>query len=189
MRRYGIEKISDRMEQVLRARDKRGVGSLCIFDIDRFKSVNDTYGHPKGDEVLRKVGEILSKGYKSEAVSVTPRKLDVICRWGGEEFIAYLDQTDEAGAVVFAERISKAVQDLEFNVGRSGETFKVTVTMGIVGFNTESLGNLPYGTNMLEHHLSFADKALYEGKETGRNRIVVYKDDGYDILETGASRA
>ncbi len=91
--------------------------------------------------------------------------------------------------MIFAERISKAVQDLEFEDVEGVDRFRVSVTMGIVGFTTESLRKLPSGTDVLEHCLSRADGALYEGKETGRNRIVVCKDGGqYEIFETGTPR-
>ena len=105
----------------------------------------------------------------------TPRRIDVPCRWGGEEFIMLFDETNEAGAASAAERISAAIKKLRFRDGNSGEEFGITVTIGMVGVKTAEVRELPRETDLLAHYFELADRALYFGKRNGRDQIVTYE--------------
>lgn len=127
--------------------------TLIMFDIDHFKRFNDTYGHAAGDEVLRQVGQ---------AVQATQRGSDVNGRTGGEEFALLLDATDVDGAQQFAERLRKALRELRFeNIDSDAG---ITVSLGIALWD---------GETSLEALLNRADKAMYEAKQKGRDRVEV----------------
>ena len=123
--------------------------SVILIDIDYFKKVNDTYGHPVGDEVLKQFAKIL----KSNA-----RITDTVGRWGGEEFMIIASETDSVGATKFATIIKKAINEHDFpKVG------KVTASFG--------LSQISVGDSV-ENVVNRADLALYSAKETGRNKVV-----------------
>ncbi|WP_117193942.1 PleD family two-component system response regulator [Rhizobium terrae] len=129
--------------------------SVCITDIDRFKSVNDTYGHDAGDEVLREfAGRIRS----------TVRGADLACRYGGEEFVVVMPDTDAAAAAAIAERLRSIVESHPFALKTAGVMLNITASLGIA-CNT-------HGAETPEQLLKQADRALYEAKNSGRNRVV-----------------
>jgi len=144
-------------EEFLRASRHKTAISLLLGDIDYFKQVNDTYGHPAGDAVLKAVAETLTKA---------ARKIDLVARYGGEEFAVLLAQTDGAQAAVFAERIRKAVAEMKV-VWQRG-TIAVTISIGIAT-NMEDADNR-------ERLIAAADRALYAAKHGGRNRAVCHDD-------------
>ncbi len=123
--------------------------SVVLMDLDHFKSVNDTYGHQKGDEVLQGFAAILEKNR---------RKSDLMGRWGGEEFIAILPKNDAAAASFQAERIRQQVEKSDFGLGRA-----VTASFGVATAKADE------STDQL---LQRADEALYRAKGAGRNRVV-----------------
>lgn len=127
--------------------------SLILTDIDHFKSVNDTYGHPTGDTVLRGVAQILRR---------VARDTDVVARYGGEEFALVMPETDSAGAQVIAERIREAVMSEIFQTDQG--PLKVTISLGIATF--------PDAANEKQAIIDLADQCLYFAKRHGRNRTV-----------------
>lgn len=133
-------------------RQQKGVG-LLLFDLDRFKKLNDTYGHPAGDAALRETARVLEDHL---------RRGDFAARYGGEEFVAILPDTDENAALQVAERIRKAIEndDLMFEGTRIKRTSSIGVAMSSGEVTPAAL-------------IEAADKALYEAKESGRNRVVV----------------
>lgn len=126
--------------------------SVVLFDVDHFKRVNDTWGHPVGDEVLTKVGEILR--------SHTREQVDTAARYGGEEFVLLLPETDLSGAQHVAEKISARLREHAFVV--NGQTFTVTQSVGIAQVVEGDTG----------WALKVADRNLYQAKREGRDRIV-----------------
>lgn len=139
---------------VTEANQKQKPLSLLVSDIDYFKSINDTYGHNVGDTVLQEFANRL----KSNA-----RSMDLVCRFGGEEFVIVMPDTDLALAYTIAERLRKAVADKPFVVD-SERKVDITASMGIASLEGE--GDTPIA--LLER----ADKALYRAKRDGRNRVV-----------------
>jgi diguanylate cyclase (GGDEF)-like protein len=139
--------------------------SLLLLDVDFFKRYNDTYGHPAGDECLRKVGTALR--------SAVQRTEDIVARYGGEEFAAVLPETDAAGARALAERIRTSVAELAIPHSSSDTAAHVTVSLGVAT-------TVPPRDGALDGLVQTADKALYEAKERGRNRVVSrnYLSDG-----------
>jgi diguanylate cyclase (GGDEF)-like protein len=133
--------------------------SLLLIDIDFFKKINDTYGHPVGDSVLRRVADIIRK---------TIRTVDIPARYGGEEFAVILAGTDAGGAVKMAERLRKSVSDTKFSSG--GNTFSITISIGISTYSKDVKGK--------EALIERADKALYDAKGSGRNRSVLWSESG-----------
>lgn len=125
---------------------------VCLFDLDQFKSVNDVYGHPTGDGVLKKFAELAASGLRSS---------DTLGRYGGEEFLLVLPDTTTREATVAAERIRAVLEGASF----SGlpEDRRVTVTAGIALLRADE---------SVASWIARADAALYEGKGAGRNRIV-----------------
>lgn len=129
--------------------------SLILMDIDHFKQINDRFGHPAGDEVLVELGNIMR--------SIT-RENDCCARYGGEEFAILLPSTDQDGASVLAERLRIAVEQCSFHCAET--TLNITVSCG-----THSIRNFMDGANLLK----YADEALYNAKQTGRNRVSTYE--------------
>jgi diguanylate cyclase len=136
------------------SRSKRHKRPLCILmgDIDRFKGVNDRFGHDVGDRVLQETARTFSAALRSEDLKV---------RWGGEEFLALLPETDAAGAAAAAEKLRSIIEQTAFEV--TGNSVHVTISIGIA----EERGDDP------EAAIRAADQALLEAKRTGRNRVVV----------------
>jgi diguanylate cyclase (GGDEF)-like protein len=133
-------------------------GSHCaviLMDLDHFKTVNDTHGHEAGDVVLRTV---------AQRVRDNVREIDVVCRYGGEEFAVILPECDGSEAMKVAERIHRAVGDSPFQVTDEA-SMPVTVSLGVSGFPTPS--------NSLTSLVRSVDAALYEAKRKGRNRVVL----------------
>jgi len=129
--------------------------SLIVFDVDRFKKVNDAKGagHQAGDYVLRELAQTVA------AKMIRPQT-DVFARYGGDEFVFLLPETDEKGAVALAEKVRSAVEAHKFVY--EGNVIPVTLSMGVTQFN-------PYDT---EDMFSVADRCLYAAKATGRDRVV-----------------
>jgi diguanylate cyclase (GGDEF)-like protein len=134
--------------------------SVMMCDLDHFKRINDTYGHLVGDQVLKTVGELLKH------TSVI-RQEDVAGRFGGEEFVIVLTNTDAQNAVFPAKRFADKLRAVEFD-GGNGRTFRVTVSIGISQYHDDN-GNE-------QAMISRADQALYYAKNNGRDRIVVFED-------------
>lgn len=127
--------------------------SVCITDIDRFKSVNDTYGHDAGDDVLREFARRLR---------ATVRGADLACRYGGEEFVVIMPDTPADMAAAIAERLRTSVEGQAFSLGE--KVLGITASMGIASLNLQ--GDTP------EALLKRADNALYQAKSNGRNQVV-----------------
>jgi diguanylate cyclase (GGDEF)-like protein len=126
--------------------------ALILLDIDNFKTINDTQGHQGGDEVLRKVGEVL-------AASV--RQVDLAARYGGEEFAVIVPETDLDGALDLAERLRKALESKEIQL-QNGSSLAVTASFGAA-----VKGDLVSGEKLV----AAADRELYEAKRSGKNRV------------------
>ncbi len=129
-----------------------GPVSVVIADLDNFKDVNDRFGHPAGDVVLREFAQTLEEGI---------RDVDVAARWGGEEFVLILPGTDLAGAERVAERIRVAVAQRVI-VATDGQPIRVTASFGVAAHPETATG---------EGLLAAADGALYHAKRTGKNRV------------------
>ena len=126
--------------------------SLMVIDIDHFKNINDTYGHITGDSVLKAV---------AQKIRDTVRRSDEVFRYGGEEFVVLLSNTELDGAKFIAERIRRAIKKVTIS---SNENISVTASIGI-----SSANSLKDVNDTLYH----ADKALYQAKEEGRDRVVI----------------
>jgi len=125
--------------------------SVLMLDIDDFKKINDTFGHHIGDHVLSVLGRIMKENL---------REVDIPGRYGGEEFVALLPMTDEEAAYKVGERIREAVEETFFGIDK-----KVTVTVGVASYSP--LKDMDFNRVLL-----LADKALYYGKKTGKNKTV-----------------
>jgi two-component system cell cycle response regulator len=146
--------LMDKLEQELDRARRYGLAiSVLMIDLDRFKTVNDTYGHLVGDRVLQQLGDLLRRQV---------RTVDVVARYGGEEFVVVLPETDEEGAVVFAERLRVAVSENDFS--DAAEKLNATVSIGVAGTPGDNIGSG-------EELIGSADKALYVAKANGRNQV------------------
>lgn len=131
--------------------------SIIMLDIDKFKTINDLYGHPTGDSVIRGVAKVLEESIRQQ---------DVIARYGGEEFVVCLPGNDLESGFEFCERVRKQVEKVSFRF--SNQTFKVTISLGLC---THSMNEF----NSVNKLVALADKALYLSKENGRNRTSVFQ--------------
>lgn len=129
--------------------------SVILCDIDHFKRINDTYGHPVGDRALIAVAEVL----KAER-----RETDLLCRYGGEEFVLVLEKTTGGTAMAIAERIRKSIEALELEV--DGERIPMTMSFGVAAFPELYI-------KTAAELILFSDEALYEAKRQGRNRCLL----------------
>ena len=152
-----------KMEEDLRnelERSKRYTRPLSILmvDIDYFKNYNDFHGHQKGDEVLRKIAELLRKNL---------RAIDKVYRYGGEEFIVLLPEVDKEGALACAERLRRKVEQEPFEgEEQSQPSGKITISIGVASY--------PLDGDSIEKLIEAADSALYRAKALGRNRVCLY---------------
>ena len=135
----------------------RQTSTLVMLDIDNFKMVNDKYGHTVGDYVLKHLAQIISEQV---------RETDITGRYGGEEFVIFLSGTSSSDAMIFTERLRKTVESSVFIY--NDIEIKYTISIGIA----EVLPALESVSQWLEN----TDKALYESKNNGRNRVTVYQD-------------
>lgn len=143
-------------QEWLRARRERSPLSLLMIDVDRFKNFNDRYGHPAGDECLQQLAEILRE--------TVERSIDLVCRYGGEEFAVLLANTEASGARIVAERCRAAVEGLRIPHEDSDAGAFVTISVGLCSL-------VPARDATPEDLLSAADAALYAAKSAGRNRV------------------
>lgn len=145
---------SKTMEMEGQPSDDAGKGSLCfiIIDIDHFKKVNDTYGHLVGDRVISRVGKILKQSC---------RKSDIVCRYGGEEFLIILQNTTYHQACFVAENLRKKIAEKPVETDNEDQVVNVTASTGV--------SQMVHGENYTVA-LKRADDALYESKNAGRNR-------------------
>lgn len=141
-------------KEFLRASRYKNKLTLVMFDIDYFKSVNDTYGHQCGDYILKQI---------SNAALQTFRKTDTVFRYGGEEFVVILTETDINQAIIPLERFRKTVQTLALNY--QGQDVNVTVSIGACQLTSDMSSK--------EEFLQKTDEALYEAKNSGRNKTVL----------------
>lgn len=152
MRRYLFIRLA---EEVQRIKRRGGDLSVIMLDIDHFKHVNDTYGHPTGDKVLKSVGTILQKSCRTG--------VDLPCRYGGEEFAVLMPGSTKEDAKVVGERIRQACEEAQIQTAES--TIKVTLSSGLASINECD----PMSGDEL---IRRADKRLYKAKESGRNRVI-----------------
>ena len=152
-RRYFIEALEGEFERASRYEIEM---ALIMVDLDHFKKINDTYGHPSGDMVLSKIGGILKKHV---------RRNDIACRYGGEEFAVILSNVSRENIYAAYDRFREMVSEHLFEY--ESNQFHITVSIGIAfSNNAESANDL----------LSQADQALYQAKDTGRNKTATYMD-------------
>ena len=143
----------NRLNAELSLSRRSGQPLACIMlDLDHFKRLNDSHGHPFGDEVLRCVAQVLGETCRGE---------DVICRYGGEEFVILAPNTPAPAAADLAERCRSAIEKFRWNY--QGKTVKVTCSLGVA--------DLPHAQP--PSIVELADSALYRAKHAGRNRVVV----------------
>ena len=141
--------------------------SILIMDIDKFKTYNDTYGHQQGDVALQSFAKTFAETLK--------RPCDFAARWGGEEFIALLPNTDAQGALFIAEQIRERIQEMEIP-SPDGHGVKITVSIGV---NSRLHGD----EDAPNEFFSRADEALYMAKAKGRNRVLHFKGNEVKIME------
>ena len=137
--------------------DPNHSGFICMFDLDHFKNINDSYGHDMGDEVLKKFSELAKSHFKSYAE---------ICRYGGEEFLIYLSLVDSESVYQLLDDFRRKASEIEFKP-ENHSSFSITVSVGIA--------SCPIATP-LNIVISRADKALYQSKNNGRNRVTICED-------------
>jgi diguanylate cyclase (GGDEF)-like protein len=152
-RRFLEEFIDKSSEQALRSNISY---AILMIDIDYFKMVNDTYGHDSGDIVIKTLAEILQENI---------RKADLAIRYGGEEFLILLYNTTPEGAVQVAEKIRTRFNEKKYHFGN--DTVEKTLSIGVAHF--------PSQADSIWKVIKYADLALYEGKNTGRNRVIEFQ--------------
>ena len=139
---------------------------IFIFDIDHFKNFNDSNGHVAGDELLKSMARLLRDGLRPD---------DLACRYGGEEFIVAMSETDVDSAFQIAERLRQAIASHPFPHGETQPSGKLTISGGVAAFPV----NGTEGTELIRN----ADQALYQAKASGRNKVLLYR--GVEIGDAG----
>ena len=155
---YNHRRFQERLQEELkRASRYKEPLSLILLDIDHFKKVNDTYGHPAGDAVLKRIAELISR---------TVREIDFPARYGGEEFALIILKSNSKEAKKIAERLRKKVE--QTTVKTDTADISVTLSLGIASY--------PEDAKTREELIDRADQALYRAKQSGRNRTVLYEE-------------
>jgi two-component system, cell cycle response regulator len=152
--------LHEQLTREIQRSDRAAAPLTCLMlDIDDFKKVNDQHGHPFGDHVLATAARI---------IRASVRQIDIVGRYGGEEFLVIMPQTTGEMALPIAERILEAVRDHPFP--RPGDAVRTTVSIGLATYPAPSRG-----VNTKDALLSAADQALYQAKRAGKNRAVVWE--------------
>lgn len=141
-----------------RAKRTKSPLAIVLFDVDRFKQVNDTYGHLVGDQILINLSKLCSENLRS---------MDIFARYGGEEFVILMPDTNEEAAFHSMERLRSTIETTSLGSHKNDDLF-ITISLGIVIWDGE-------GSSEIRALLSRADQALYTSKESGRNRTTVWK--------------
>jgi diguanylate cyclase (GGDEF)-like protein len=149
-RRYMMTAINKEINRA--ARNKHSLG-IIMADIDRYKAINDTFGHTYGDYVLSLVAEILEKN---------TRDFDIVCRYGGDEFVLVLPDSSLSDALKRAEHLRQIIENTDFTF--DGKNIKVSLSFGVAAYPEYGMSG--------EVLLQSADKALYVAKENGRNKVI-----------------
>jgi diguanylate cyclase (GGDEF)-like protein len=146
-------------EEVFRAKRFLRKLALVIFDIDDFKVYNDTFGHQAGDQLLQQLGQLLTR---------TVRSIDVVCRYGGEEFCVIMPESDQEECLKFMERLRKNIMNFAFKDERSKQEHNITVSLGGAIY--------PYDARSVDRLIYCADMALLKAKNAGKNRSVMFQE-------------
>lgn len=156
---YNQSYIKERLqEEIYRAERYRASLSVLMIDLDDFKAINDTFGHPVGDKALKAIARMIVE---------TIRASDIPGRYGGEEFLVILPETTSPQALIAAERIRNKIDSFKFEVQpENTKTEHITISIGVCSFPD-------YGRTNRDL-ISFADAALYQAKKEGKNRSSVY---------------
>lgn len=154
--------------EIKRSERKNEQFVLLMLDIDHFKKLNDTYGHPVGDQVLRRIARVLIQDM---------REVDTVARYGGEEFAVILPETDAKEGFAAAQRLRKSVEEVSLRVPSDGKQQQLSISIGMAVFGVDS--------RRKRELIEFADAALYMAKRQGRNRVVAYSE--LPTQERGAS--
>ncbi len=152
VRRYFMVKLQ---EELLRAERYTNILSIVMADLDGFKNINDSYGHDAGDRVLRAIGQFLQQNI---------RDVDVVARYGGDEFVIMIPEAAQDAAYILSERLRKQFSELKFE-----NLPPITVSLGIATYPLDGTG--------LEDLIKKADSAMYAAKRAGRNKVVKYTPD------------
>ncbi|UTC96499.1 sensor domain-containing diguanylate cyclase [Treponema denticola] len=157
LKHYFFTLLMEHLYTINSSGEKKETLSILMIDIDFFKNINDTYGHAAGDIVLEEVAKIIKS---------CTRNADTAARYGGEEFVVMLNNTAASAAMAVAERIRKSVE--EKSIMYDGKKINVTISIGVSSYNFD----LESAKSIVER----ADKALYESKQNGRNRVTLSKN-------------
>ncbi|MEM7476404.1 MAG: GGDEF domain-containing protein [Planctomycetota bacterium] len=139
--------------------------ALMLIDVDKFKRINDTFGHSAGDGVLVNIGD---------ALKASVRPSDMVCRLGGDEFAVILDNTDDGDVALVGSRIRSYIENIDFMVGEQNESTVVTMSMGLTAVRDGDTARSIYDR---------ADEALYESKSRGRNRLTLKQEHAEEEFE------
>ncbi len=153
---YFIDHLEKEQKRALRYQNPL---SVIMLDVDYFKRFNDTFGHERGNEVLKRVTKVITKRI---------RNVDIAARYGGEEFVVTLPNATKKQALAVAERIRTAIEKETFKGNAAQPVVHVTISGGIASY--------PSQAEDIEQLVYKADQALYVAKETGRNQICVYEE-------------
>jgi diguanylate cyclase (GGDEF)-like protein len=165
-RNFLMQRVKEEIKKASRLKHEL---SLIFIDLDFFKNINDQYGHQVGDQLLAEFGDLV-KG--------SIREYDVACRFGGEEFVILLPQTEFKNAVELAERLREKVEKRKFCV--SYGNLQITASFGVSSLpQNNSVNQLEEEQTiiMMENLIAWADDALYQAKKNGRNRVILYNMD------------
>ncbi|MGD8765900.1 MAG: diguanylate cyclase [Desulfobacteraceae bacterium] len=152
VRRYFLAKLQ---EEIRRAERYNKVISIVMADLDRFKNINDTYGHDAGDKVLQTIGKFLQNNI---------REVDILARYGGEEFVMMIPEADQEAAYALSERLRAKFSQIKFD-----NLPQITISLGIATY--------PFDGTELGDLIKKADAAMYAAKQAGRNKVVKYTGD------------
>jgi diguanylate cyclase (GGDEF)-like protein len=152
VRRYFMVKLQ---EELVRAERYNNILSIVMADLDGFKNINDTYGHDMGDRVLKAIGQFLQQNI---------RDVDVVARYGGDEFVIMIPEAAQDAAYILSERLRKQFSELKFE-----NLPQITISLGIATY--------PSDGPELEDLIKKADSAMYAAKRAGRNKVVKYTPD------------